>query len=163
MEVVVKCDKGDRGFDYDFELVIWVHADKTYGEFLESIQAIVDPVKIINGKFFIGEIGCLIEKVKYPAPIFIGLPDVDYQYKIIVDTPGHLIWGGFCRQFAMSLTGGIRTRFESTYLVTNDQGRFVYYSGTNKSRYLNPHYDSWKSGEFNAFKDEDSIEVVECD
>lgn len=149
----------DRGWDYDCELIIWVHCDKSFDEFTASLQSIVDPLTIENNRFNMGDIACRIEETTMPAPNFDNVPSGTYQFKVVVSTTGAIIWSYFNRQFALSLAIGIRTKFMATYLITNEENKFVLYSGTHKPNYLNPSYESWQSGELNAFRSKDDIEV----
>jgi hypothetical protein len=151
----------DRGLDYDCELIIWIAPvhKKSLSEFQKSLDFIIEPLKVVSNEFAVGGIYCNISEATEQPPEFSGVPIEKYDFCITVETNDLIIWGLIARQFAIALTIGIRTRFESRYLVTNDDDCFILFSGTNLPQYINANYESWKNGEFNRFKSEDSIAI----
>ena len=148
-ESVIKEEYDD---DWNYDLLIWVKADKSFEEFEQSLSAIIDPVVIEEQKFQLGAIRCKISIPESTAPKFLGVPAQDYNFLISVQLETCLIWGCFDKQFALSLTIGMRAKFQCHYLVTTDDEYFVMYSGTNLPLYFNPGYPPWRSGELNLFR-----------
>ena len=151
----------DRGFDYDYELTIWIQPvnQKSFCDFKESLSSIIHPLELCSNEFELGGIACRISEVQKQPPTFDNVPYAKYVFCITIDIPGEIIWGLIARQFAIALTVGIRTKFESRYLVTNEEDCFILFSGTNLPQYINSNYESWNNGELNGFRHIDAVAI----
>jgi hypothetical protein len=147
--------------DWDYEIRIWVETDKSLSEFEESLATIIAPVTLNNHEFSLGAINCKVLSVKEQPPNFLGVPNARYSLMIIVPVVTYIIWSLFDRQFALSLTVGIRRRFNCRYLVTADEEMLIMYSGTNLPIYINRKYPAWQSGELNQFLQGEKIIELE--
>jgi len=146
--------------EYGYDLLIWVETSKSFNEFESSLAHIIDPISIDNHKFKLGAIDCEIRKVNPgDAPTFPEIPSAEYLYCVIVPKVDYLIWGCIDLHFAFALTLGLRTKFSCRYMVTAEDDFFIAYSGTNLPMYLNIFYEPWVSGELNAFRQLENIEV----
>ena len=151
----------DRGFDYDYELSIWIQPvnQKSFCDFKESLRSIIHPLELSLNEFNLGGISCRISEVQKQPPKFDGVPSEKYAFCITIDIPSEIIWGLIARQFAIALTVGVRTKFESRYLVTNEVDCFILFSGTNLPQYINSNYESWNNGELNSFRHVDAVAI----
>lgn len=145
--------------DWDYDLSLWISTDKSLEEFEQSLSDIIYPVSISNHHFELGAIKCTIEEVNTQPLSYPGVPNQEYSFRIIVPIVTYLIWGLFDRQFALSLTTGMRSKFTCQYLITDDNDNFIMHSGTNLPVYINLNYPPWSSGELNVFRRK--VEVVE--
>src|SRR5687767_12225762 len=117
--------------DLDYEIWIWVETDKSLAQFEESLTKLIAPVRLNNYEFSLGAIHCKVMPAEEQPPSFPGVPHAHYSFIIIVPIVTYIIWGLFDRQFALSLTVGMRAKFNCRYLVTTDEEMFIMYSGTN--------------------------------
>ena len=147
--------------DWDYDIRLWIETDKSLSQFEESLAKIIAPVTLNNHEFSLGAVDCKVLSAEQQPPNFTGIPDAHYSFIIIVPVVTNIIWGLFDKQFALSLTVGIRTRFNCRYLVTADEEMLIMYSGTNLPIYINRKYPSWQRGELNQFLKEGNIVELE--
>ena len=146
--------------EYGYDLLVWVETSKSFDEFESSLTQIINPITIEKHKFKLGAIDCEIRSVNPgDAPTFPEIPSAEYHYCVMVPKVDYLIWGFVDLQFAFALTLGLRTKFSCRYMVTAEDDFFIAYSGTNLPMYLNTFYEPWVSGELNAFRQLENIEV----
>jgi hypothetical protein len=149
--------------DWDYEIWIWVETEKSLAQFEESLARIIAPVTLDNHEFSLGAINCKVLPTEEQPPSFPGVPNAHYSFIIIVPVVTYIIWSLFDKQFALSLTVGMRTKFNCRYLVTADEEMFVMYSGTNLPIYINRKYAAWQSGELDQFLQEGNTVELEVD
>ena len=149
--------------DWDYEIWIWVETDKSLAQFEESLAKIIAPVTLNNHEFSVGAINCRVLAAEQHPPSFPGVPDAQYSFIIVVPVVTYIIWGLFDKQFALSLTVGMRTSFNCRYLVTAEEEMLIMYSGTNLPMYINRKYEAWQRGELNQYLQRGNIVELEVD
>ncbi len=141
--------KNEFDDDGDYDLRILVRCEKTYSEFLSSLQVILAPTQVHAGGFSLGAIECTINERPESIPRFPGIDDAPYNFEIVVPISTAIIWGYFDVQFALALTQGMRKKFLCEYLLVADDDYFVMQSGTSKPICINRGYPPWNSGILN--------------
>lgn len=131
-----------------YDLNLWIESNKTIEDFESSLSKIIAPLVIKDHQFALGEIIATIShNLDVQPPIFAGVPDVRYSFRIDIPTTPWNFWASFDRIFGFAVLSGLRSKFDCRYLITADMTFFVFFSGTNLPHYFNGQYPPFDSGE----------------